>query len=247
MLSCDNLRHNGDVVKNALLSFARAKDAEPGGLDRGQRHLPVLHGGPHHAGGRPGRRGAAQRRDGPRRRGADLRRGLHPVGRRGQVSATAGRRWRRSASSSPTTSTPTSRSSSGCSTRPTRMMAFPGILLGHRIVHLAMKDPNVDALLDQFLSRDAGPLLDAPPSHVGRPIQGHAAQPLPQPGDRRPAAAHRLRRRLEAPAVRPGHGARRGQGGRRPSPHRLPARLLHRISARRGRQGRDASRWSSPR
>ena len=44
------------------------------------------------------------------------------------------------------------------------MMTFPGILVGHRIVHLAMKDPNIDALLDQFLSRDAGPLLDAPPS-----------------------------------------------------------------------------------
>ena len=44
------------------------------------------------------------------------------------------------------------------------MMTFPGILLGHRIVHLAMKDPSVDALLEQFLSRDAGPLLDAPPS-----------------------------------------------------------------------------------
>ena len=44
------------------------------------------------------------------------------------------------------------------------MMTFPGILLGHRIVHLAMKDASVDALLEQFLSRDAGPLLDAPPS-----------------------------------------------------------------------------------
>ncbi len=44
------------------------------------------------------------------------------------------------------------------------MMTFPGILLGHRIVHLAMQDPLVDALLEQFLSRDAGPLLDAPPS-----------------------------------------------------------------------------------
>lgn len=44
------------------------------------------------------------------------------------------------------------------------MMAFPAILLGHRIVHLVMRDPRVDALLEQFLSRDAGPLLDAPPS-----------------------------------------------------------------------------------
>ena len=44
------------------------------------------------------------------------------------------------------------------------MMTFPGILLGHRFVHLAMQDPQVDALLEQFLSRDAGPLLDAPPS-----------------------------------------------------------------------------------
>ena len=43
------------------------------------------------------------------------------------------------------------------------MLAFPGILIGHRIVHLAMKDPNVSELLDQFLSEDAGPLLNAPP------------------------------------------------------------------------------------
>ena len=44
------------------------------------------------------------------------------------------------------------------------MLAFPGTMIGHRIVHLAMQDPNVSALLDQFLSQDAGPLLDAPPS-----------------------------------------------------------------------------------
>lgn len=44
------------------------------------------------------------------------------------------------------------------------MLAFPGTLIGHRIVHLAMQDKNVSDLLDQFLSEDAGPLLDAPPS-----------------------------------------------------------------------------------
>ena len=43
------------------------------------------------------------------------------------------------------------------------MMAFPGTLIGHRIVHLAMADSRISTLLGQFLSIDAGPLLNAPP------------------------------------------------------------------------------------
>jgi mannitol 2-dehydrogenase len=43
------------------------------------------------------------------------------------------------------------------------MMAYPGTLMGHRLVHLAMRDPAIDTLLGQFLNRDARPLLNAPP------------------------------------------------------------------------------------
>ncbi len=41
-------------------------------------------------------------------------------------------------------------------------LAYPGTLMGYRLVHIAMRDPEVRALLEQFMARDAAPLLQAP-------------------------------------------------------------------------------------
>ncbi len=119
------------------------------------------------------------------------------------------------------------------------MMTFPGILLGHRIVHLAMKDPDVDALLEQFLSRDAGPLLDAPPSmSVGQ------YKDMLLSRYRNPAIGDQLLRiasdgASKLPQFVQDTARDVVSEGRRPPPHRLPAGLLHRIPARRRRPGRE--------
>ena len=52
------------------------------------------------------------------------------------------------------------------------LLAAPSMLLGHRLVHEAMADPDVATLLEQFLSRDAGPHLAAPP---GMRIEDYAS------------------------------------------------------------------------
>ena len=163
VLSCDNLRHNGGVVKNAVLSFARAKDPELASWIEANvtfpscmvdRITPAV--------------GPADRERLNRETGLDDaspifaedfiqwvveddfcngRPALEKVGVEFTDAVDAYEQVKlRMLNASHS------------------MMTFPGILLGHRIVHLAMKDPAVDALLDQFLSRDAGPLLDAPPS-----------------------------------------------------------------------------------
>ena len=163
MLSCDNLRHNGGVVKNAVLSFARAKDPALASWIEANvtfpscmvdRITPAV--------------GPADRERLNRETGLDDaspifaedfiqwvveddfcngRPALEKVGVEFTDAVDAYEQVKlRMLNASHS------------------MMTFPGILLGHRIVHLAMKDPSVDTLLDQFLSRDAGPLLDAPPS-----------------------------------------------------------------------------------
>lgn len=163
VLSCDNLRHNGHVVKTALLSFARAKDPALASWIEANvafpscmvdRITPAV--------------GPADKERLNRETKLDdaspifaedfiqwvvedtFCNGRPPLERVGVEFTDAVDAYEQvklrmlNASHS--------------------MMTFPGILVGHRIVHLAMKDPNIDALLDQFLSRDAGPLLDAPPS-----------------------------------------------------------------------------------
>ena len=163
VLSCDNLRHNGGVVKNALLSFARAKDPALAGWIEGavtfpscmvDRITPAV--------------GPADRARLNAETGLD---DAAPIFAEDFIQWVVEDRF--------------------CNGRPAlervgveftdavdayeqvklrmlnashSMMTFPALLLGHRIVHLAMQDPSVDALLEQFLSRDAGPLLDAPPS-----------------------------------------------------------------------------------
>ena len=163
VLSCDNLRHNGAVVKNALLSYSRAKDpALADWIERNvtfpscmvDRITPAV--------------GPADRARLNAETGLD---DAAPVFAEDFIQWVV--------------------EDDFCNGRPElekvgveftdavdayeqvklrmlnashSMMTFPGLLLGHRIVHLAMQDPQVDALLDGFLSRDAGPLLDAPPS-----------------------------------------------------------------------------------
>ena len=61
------------------------------------------------------------------------------------------------------------------------MMALPSMLIGHRLVHEAMADPAIADLLEEFLSRDAGPHLSAPP---GMAVEDYAALILRRFGNR---------------------------------------------------------------
>ncbi len=82
------------------------------------------------------------------------------------------------------------------------MMALPSMLLGHVLVHEAMRDEAVATLLEQFLSRDAAPHLSAPP---GMAVESYAALIL---------------RRFANPAIRDQVGRVAGQ-----SSAKLPAFL----------------------
>jgi len=163
VLSCDNLKHNGHVVKTALLSYARAKD--PGLARWIDEHVSFP--------------SCMVDRITPAVSPDDLARlnAFSGIDDASPVFAEDFIQW--------------VIEDDFCNGRPelekvgvefTRdvnayeqvklrmlnashsMMAFPGIMLGHRIVPLTMQDRRIDALLEQFLSRDAGPLLDAPPS-----------------------------------------------------------------------------------
>ena len=163
VLSCDNLRHNGGVVKNALLSYARAKDAELAAWIEAEVAFPscmVDRITPAVGPADKARLNAETGLDDAapifaedfiqwvvEDRFCDGRPALERVGVEFTDAVDAYEQVKlRMLNASHS------------------MMTFPGILLGHRIVHLAMQDPLVDTLLEQFLSRDAGPLLDAPPS-----------------------------------------------------------------------------------
>lgn len=43
------------------------------------------------------------------------------------------------------------------------LMSYPSLLCGHRLVHDAMRDPRIAGLLDAFMDRDAIPILQGPP------------------------------------------------------------------------------------
>ncbi|MFS3134089.1 mannitol dehydrogenase family protein [Gluconacetobacter sacchari] len=55
------------------------------------------------------------------------------------------------------------------------MLALPGMLMGYRVVSDIMHNPDVVALLEHYLARDAEPLLQAPP---GMELHEYAAQLL---------------------------------------------------------------------
>ena len=46
------------------------------------------------------------------------------------------------------------------------LMAIPSMLIGHKLVHEAMHDEAIGSLLEEFLSRDVAPHLEAPPGVV---------------------------------------------------------------------------------
>ena len=163
VLSCDNLRHNGGVVKNALLSYAGAKDPALAGWIEANVTFPSCMVDRITPAVGPADRARLNAETGLDDASpifaedfiqwvveddfCDGRPELEKVGVEFTDAVDAYEQVKlRMLNASHA------------------MMTFPGILLGHRIVHLAMKDPHVDALLEQFLSRDAGPLLDAPPS-----------------------------------------------------------------------------------
>ncbi len=174
VLSCDNLRHNGAVAKAATLAFARAKDPElarwietnvsfPSAMV--DRITPAV--------------GPADARRLNARSGLD---DAAPVFAEDFIQWViedhfcAGRPPLEEVGVQFTGDVdPYEQVKLRMLNASHSMMAFPGTLIGHRIVHLAMKDPAVDALLDQFLHRDAGPLLDAPP---GMSVEDYAAMLL---------------------------------------------------------------------
>ena len=49
-LSCDNIQHNGSVLREAVLALAALRDHEARRLDRRERQFPKHDGGSHHAG-----------------------------------------------------------------------------------------------------------------------------------------------------------------------------------------------------
>ena len=162
VLSCDNLRHNGHVVKTALLAFARAKDADLASWIEANvtfpscmvdRITPAV--GPADAARLNSATGVD---DGAPIFAEDFIQWViednfcngRPALERVGVQFTDD-------------VDPYEQVKLRMLNASHSMLAFPGTLIGHRIVHLAMQDPNVSTLLDQFLARDAGPLLDAPP------------------------------------------------------------------------------------
>ena len=163
VLSCDNLRHNGGVVKNSLLSYARAKDPALAEWIEAEVAFPSCMVDRITPAVGPADRARLNGETGindaspifaedfiqwvVEDKFCDGRPELEKVGVEFTDAVDAYEQVKlRMLNASHS------------------MMTFPGLLLGHRIVHLAMRDPDVDALLEQFLSRDAGPLLDAPPS-----------------------------------------------------------------------------------
>ena len=67
VVSCDNLRHNGEVARTAFVGFASARDPELGAWIDSNVDLSQLAGRPHHAVGVGGGRRAPQRGQRPGR------------------------------------------------------------------------------------------------------------------------------------------------------------------------------------
>jgi mannitol-1-phosphate/altronate dehydrogenase len=162
VLSCDNLRHNGDVVRRALLSFADAADPELATWIADHATFP---------------NGMVDRIT-PAVTPADVRRLNELTGIDDEVPIFAEEfsQW--------------VVEDNFCNGRPAleqagvqltgdvkvyeqvklrmlnashSMLAYPGLLGGYRLVHEAMADPRIQWLLRTFLDRDVIPLLDPPP------------------------------------------------------------------------------------
>ena len=162
VMSCDNLRHNGHVIKTALLSFARAKDAALADWIEQSVTFPSCMVDRITPAVSPADAARLNRENGLDDKA--------PVFAEDFVQWViedkfcAGRpAWEKVGAQFTDDVDPFEQVKLRMLNASHCMMAFPGTLIGHRIVHLAMRDPNVSTLLDQFLQRDASPLLHAPP------------------------------------------------------------------------------------
>ena len=162
VMSCDNLRHNGRVIEAALLSFARARD--PGLADWIQRTVTfpscmVDRITPATAPADVARLNAASGFD-----------DAAPVFAEDFIQWViedrfcAGRpRWEEVGVQFTGDVDPYEQVKLRMLNASHSVMAYPAVLIGHRLVHEAVADPELRAFLSDFLQRDAGPLLDAPP------------------------------------------------------------------------------------
>jgi mannitol 2-dehydrogenase len=162
VLSCDNLRHNGDIVRRGVLAFARARDPELAAWIEANVTFPSC----------------MVDRITPAVGPTDVARlntltGIDdqvPIFAEGFIQWVVEDRF--------------------CAGRPAlervgvqftgdvaayeqiklrmlnathTMLSYPGLLAGYRLVHEAMADPHILAYLRAFLDRDVIPLLTAPP------------------------------------------------------------------------------------
>ncbi len=162
VLSCDNLRHNGHVAANAVLSFARARDAELAAWIEREVTFPAC----------------MVDRITPATLPADAERlnRASGVDDAAPVFAEDFIQWvveDRFCAGRPALETVGVQfvddvapyeavkirmlNGSHC------VLGYAAALLGHRLVHEAMGDREVSDLVDQFLARDAAPLITAPP------------------------------------------------------------------------------------
>lgn len=162
VLSCDNLRHNGDVARRALLAFARARDSELADWIEAQVAFPN---------GMVDRITPAVTPDDVRRLNA-----LTGVEDEVPVFAEDFIQWvveDRFCNGRPELEAVGVRLTDDVGAYEQvklrmlnashSMLAYPGLLAGYRFVHEAMADPRILRLLRHFLDRDVIPLLTAPP------------------------------------------------------------------------------------
>ena len=162
VLSCDNLMHNGRAAKAAFLGFARARDAALADWIEAQVSFPnsMVDGIA------PAVTAADIERLNAQSGAADR----SPVFREDftqwvlEDDFCAGRPDLASAGALFTTDvSPYELVKLRMLNAAHSLLAAPSMLLGHRLVHEAMADEDIATLLEQFLSRDAGPHLVAPP------------------------------------------------------------------------------------
>ena len=168
VLSCDNLRHNGHVAANAVLSFARARDPDLAAWIEAEVTFPAC----------------MVDRITPATLAADANRlnGASGVDDQAPVFAEDFIQWvieDRFCAGRPALETVGVQfvddvapyeavkirmlNGSHC------VLGYAAALLGHRLVHEAMADREVADLVDQFLARDAAPLIEAPPGMATGP------------------------------------------------------------------------------
>lgn len=174
VMSCDNLRHNGDVAKRAFLGFAKARDADLAAWIEANATFP---------------NGMVDRIT-PTVSGKIAKRLNDDSGLDDALPLVAEdfTSWiledRFCAGRPPLERvgvkfvpdvTPYEHVKIRILNASHIMLAFPGILLGYEHVHEALEDPDLKALLSAYLDRDVLPQIEAPP---GVDLQEAKAQVL---------------------------------------------------------------------